>query len=43
MDLVKSATRTMTSVPKPFKFLKTYYKQLTDHFSTLKDGAHKVH
>lgn len=42
MEIVKSATRTMTSVPKPFKFLKTYYKPLTEHFSTLKDGAHKV-
>lgn len=32
----------MTSVPKPFKFLKTYYKQLIDHFATLQDGPHKV-
>lgn len=42
MEIVKSATRTMTSVPKPFKFLKTFYKPLTDHFATLPDGAHKI-
>lgn len=42
IEIVKSETRSMTSVPKPFKFLKTYYKQLTDHFATLADGAHKV-
>jgi len=42
IEIVKSATRTMTSVPKPFKFLKTHYKTLTDHFSTLSDGEHKV-
>ena len=42
MEIVKSATRTMTSVPKPFKFLKTYYKPLTDYFATLKDGSHRV-
>lgn len=42
IEIVKSETRSMTSVPKPFKFLKTYYKQLTDHFATLPDGAHKV-
>jgi len=42
IEIVKSETRSMTSVPKPFKFLKTYYKQLTDHFATLPDEAHKV-
>jgi 26S proteasome regulatory subunit N1 len=41
-EIVKSATRTMTSVPKPFKFLKTHYKLLTGQFATLPDGAHKV-
>ena len=32
----------MTSVPKPFKFLKTHYKALTTHFAAQPDGAHKV-
>ena len=41
-EIVKSATRTMTSVPRPFKFLKTHYKLLTTHFASLPDGAHKV-
>lgn len=32
----------MTSVPKPFKFLKTHYQALTDNFSTLPDSEYKV-
>jgi 26S proteasome regulatory subunit N1 len=29
---VKEATTTMTSVPKPFKFLKEYYSKLVDYY-----------
>jgi hypothetical protein len=32
----------MTSVPKPFKFLKTHYKALTSLFAAQPGGAHKV-
>lgn len=32
----------MTSVPKPFKFLKSHYKALTDNFLTLPDSDYKV-
>lgn len=32
----------MTSVPKPFKFLKSHYQTLTDHFNKLPDGDYKV-
>lgn len=32
----------MTSVPKPFKFLKTHYKPLTEHFNSLPDSEEKV-
>lgn len=31
----------MTSVPRPFKFLKTHYKALTDNFLTLPDSHYK--
>jgi len=31
----------MTSVPKPFKFLKSHYQTLTDHFNKLPDGDYK--
>jgi hypothetical protein len=41
MIIVKSATRTMTSVPKPFKFLKTHYKPLSDYFESLAESEHK--
>lgn len=33
----------MTSVPKPFKFLKTHYEALTDHFSKLPVSPYKVY
>lgn len=32
----------MTSVPKPFKFLKTYYKDIVDYFLTLAASTHRV-
>lgn len=35
IDIVKSSTKTMTSVPKPFKFLKTHYAGLTETFDSL--------
>lgn len=33
----------MTSVPKPFKFLKTHYKALEANYATIKDSSYKVH
>ncbi len=41
-NIVKSATTAMTSVPKPFKFLKTHYAPLTELFKTLPDSQEKV-
>ena len=38
INIVQSATKTMTSVPKPFKFLKTHYKLFTQHFKTLPEN-----
>lgn len=32
----------MTSVPKPFKFLKTHYEALTNHYQQLKDSEYKI-
>lgn len=29
----------MTSVPKPFKFLKTHYEALSNHYETLTDST----
>ena len=40
--IVRSATTAMTSVPKPFKFLKTHYQILVDHFNTVPDSPEKV-
>ena len=33
---VKDSTTTMTSVPKPFKFIKEYYERLVEHYSVYK-------
>lgn len=33
--IVRSATTAMTSVPKPFKFLKAHYPALVDHYNTV--------
>ena len=38
---VRSATGTMTSLPKPFKFLYTHYQTLADFFEKY-DGPEKV-
>jgi len=38
INIVQGATKTMTSVPKPFKFLKTHYKLFTDHFRSLPES-----
>lgn len=38
MELVQSSIKTMTSVPKPFKFLKTHYQLLTQHFNQVPTG-----
>jgi len=40
--IVRSATTALTSVPKPFKFLKTHYQSLTDHYNTQNDSPQKV-
>lgn len=32
----------MTSVPKPFKFLKSHYQAIADNFNTLSDSDDKV-
>lgn len=37
-NIVRSATTAMTSVPKPFKFLKTHYQLLIDHYNTKEDS-----
>ena len=42
-NIVKSATTAMTSVPKPFKFLKTHYGALTELFKSLPDSQEKVY
>jgi len=33
--IVKDSTTSMTSVPKPFKFLKEHYKNLTAHYDRM--------
>lgn len=40
--IVRSATTAMTSVPKPFKFLKTHYQPLADHYASKEDSDVKV-
>lgn len=37
-NIVRSATTAMTSVPKPFKFLKSHYQTLVDHFNKKEDS-----
>jgi 26S proteasome regulatory subunit N1 len=41
-DIVKGATSTMTSVPKPFKFLRVHYKAICEYYNTLQSSEHKV-
>jgi 26S proteasome regulatory subunit N1 len=40
--IVRSATTAMTSVPKPFKFLKSHYQALTEHYNSRPDSPDKV-
>ena len=42
ITLVRSATTALTSVPKPFKFLKTHYQELTTHYKGKADCPEKV-
>ena len=35
---IKTATSSMTSVPKPLKFLNSHYPTLKDHFASLPEG-----
>ena len=41
-NIVRSATTALTSVPKPFKFLKTHYQPLIDHYNSVGDSPSKV-
>ena len=41
IEIVRSSTKTMTSVPRPFKFLKSHYEHLTENFKTLADSDYK--
>lgn len=36
--IVRSATTALTSVPKPFKFMKTHYEPLIEHYNTKEDS-----
>lgn len=40
--IIKATTTSMTSVPKPFKFLKTYYKDIVDYLLNLPESDHRV-
>lgn len=42
ISIVKDATKTMTSVPKPFKFLRVHYKPICEYYNTLPTSEHKV-
>ena len=39
---VSGATSSMTSVPKPLKFLSKHYQGMKDYYSTLADSSFKV-
>jgi 26S proteasome regulatory subunit N1 len=39
---IKSSTSSMTSVPKPLKFLRPHYATLAAFYETLMDSANKV-
>ena len=39
---VKSATTSMTSIPKPFRFLKDHYQDLVDFYETVPQSEFKV-
>ena len=40
--IVRSSTTALTSVPKPFKFLKTHYQDLATHYNGKADCPEKV-
>jgi len=40
--LVKGSTTSMTSVPKPFKFLKNHYSNIVSFYETLQPNIFKV-
>ena len=39
---VSGSTSSMTSVPKPLKFLSKHYEGMKDYYSTLPDSSFKV-
>jgi uncharacterized protein (DUF2252 family) len=39
---IRSSTASMTSVPKPLKFMRPHYGALEKHYDTMKDGDNKV-
>jgi hypothetical protein len=39
---IKSATASMTSVPKPLKFLRPHYEELKTFFASMQPGENKV-
>eukprot|EP00466_Bigelowiella_natans_P005987 jgi/Bigna1/92950/estExt_fgenesh1_pm.C_1110005 len=40
-DHVRSSTSSMTSVPKPLKFLRPHYKELKEFFESMRAGSNK--
>ena len=36
---VKSATTSMTSIPKPLKFINPHYEKITEFYKTLDDSS----
>lgn len=39
---IRSSTTSMTSVPKPLKFLRPYYGKLKEIYQGMEDGENKV-
>ena len=39
---IRAATSSMTSVPKPLKFLRPHYQGLKDFFSSMMDSENKT-
>lgn len=39
---IKTSTSSMTSVPKPLKFLRPHYEKLVKYFETMPNGENKV-
>lgn len=38
---MSTATSSMTSIPKPLKFLNPYYKQIKEYYESLRDSQFK--